>query len=335
MCVRILPRLGYTFSLFALVLIVAATVSAYTVVLSDGRHLEIPARFELTPSTLTYEVSPGIQITIQLAAIDVAATEKANSESAGSFLKRATAGSPAAPVRTQRATRTITNRDLEPTAERRRSSELAYENRRRELGLPSVEESRRRAEEESAVVSAELQQRKAVESENEGYWRARASELRTEIVAADAELNVVRRQLEDSNYTNTTSSFTTVINAFPFGVGGGFGGGRGFGGFHQPRPGIFVAPPAARNVGGVITRGQVFQNPLTPRGFPRGGGPLIAPPNLALFSSGFGYDFGYERSELITRFNQLAATRATLNARWRELEDEARRAGAQPGWLRP
>ena len=26
---------------------------------------------------------------------------------------------------------------------------------------------------------------------------------------------------------------------------------------------------------------------------------------------------------------------AGLNERWRELEDEGRRAGAQPGWLRP
>ena len=32
---------------------------------------------------------------------------------------------------------------------------------------------------------------------------------------------------------------------------------------------------------------------------------------------------------------QLNAARAGLSARWRELEDEARRAGAPPGWLRP
>jgi hypothetical protein len=41
------------------------------------------------------------------------------------------------------------------------------------------------------------------------------------------------------------------------------------------------------------------------------------------------------QGDLITRFNELAAARAALLARWRELEDEARRAGAQPGWLRP
>jgi hypothetical protein len=47
------------------------------------------------------------------------------------------------------------------------------------------------------------------------------------------------------------------------------------------------------------------------------------------------YDFTYERSALATRFNELAGIKAGLNARWRELENEARRAGVPPGWLRP
>jgi hypothetical protein len=47
------------------------------------------------------------------------------------------------------------------------------------------------------------------------------------------------------------------------------------------------------------------------------------------------YDFNYDRNALITRFNELAETRVGLNARWKELEDEARRAGVPPGWLRP
>jgi hypothetical protein len=54
-----------------------------------------------------------------------------------------------------------------------------------------------------------------------------------------------------------------------------------------------------------------------------------------VFASGGAYDYAYERNELISRFNELSITRAGLNARWRELEEEARRAGAAPGWLRP
>ena len=57
-------------------------------------------------------------------------------------------------------------------------------------------------------------------------------------------------------------------------------------------------------------------------------------PNVTVFGSSPAYDYSYERSELITRFNDLAAARAGLNARWRELEEEARRAGVPPGWLR-
>jgi hypothetical protein len=38
---------------------------------------------------------------------------------------------------------------------------------------------------------------------------------------------------------------------------------------------------------------------------------------------------------LITQLDDLLGKRAALQARWRDLEEEARRAGAYPGWLRP
>ena len=50
-----------------------------------GRRLEIPSQFVVTASTLTYEVSPGVQVTLEMAAIDIPATEKANHEVAGSL----------------------------------------------------------------------------------------------------------------------------------------------------------------------------------------------------------------------------------------------------------
>lgn len=331
MSVRIWSNLRRIASVLTLVFLLAVATNAYTIVMRDGRLIEIPAQFVLTPSTLTYVVSPTLQVTIQLAVVDVPATEKANGEMPGAFLKRMESVSTAnssSKVHTP-ATRTITNRDLESMAQRRRASELAYEIRRKELGLPSVEESKRRAAEESNELTAQFQQTRALQSENERYWRGRASALRTDMIAVNTELNYVRQQLEESTYTGPISSFTTVINAFPSGAPGAFGRGPGFGTFSSRRPGIFVAPPNAR----VITRGRVFQNPLA---FPPGrfGGVGIVPRNLTLFSSGFPYDVSYQRSMLLMRFNQLAATQAALNASWRDLEDEARRAGAQPGWLR-
>lgn len=45
-------------------------------------------------------------------------------------------------------------------------------------------------------------------------------------------------------------------------------------------------------------------------------------------------DYSYERDVLVLRYNELQTQRAGMMARWRALEDEARVAGAQPGWLR-
>jgi len=54
----------------------------------DGRRIEVPAHFAITQRTLTYEVGPNIQVTLELAAVDIPATEQANSEPVGSLLRK-------------------------------------------------------------------------------------------------------------------------------------------------------------------------------------------------------------------------------------------------------
>jgi hypothetical protein len=322
-----------------LILLFVCTASAYTVVMRGGKRVEIPAEFLVTASTLTYEAGPGIQITLQLAAIDIPATEKANNEAAGSLLRRANMPRVSSNTRNETsdsvARRTITNRDLESSTVRRRQSELAYEKRRQELGLPSVAESRRRAEIDSVQIWSELEATRSLEKESESYWRSRASDLRTEIAAVDAEINYVRVRLEDS--PSPFSGGFTSISAAPFiapGISFGNAGiGRSFPQFGLPR-----RPPvySAREGGGM--RGQGWLNNGRFRrsrsfgvGFPY---PDVS--SVGVFGTGLqSYDYSYERSALITHFNELATERAGLNARWRELEDEARRAGVPPGWLRP
>lgn len=341
-----LHKTSRTFSrivfVFAFLCVVTVAANAYTVVLHGGRRVEIPSSFTLTASTLTYEVSPGVQVTLNLAAIDVTATEQANNEAPGSFLQRTTHGSSLrVPSASRAASHTITNRDLESSSRRRRESELAYERRRKELGLPSVEASRRQAEAEAALIGKDLEQTSAAERESETYWRARASALRSEIAGVDAELSYVRRQLDEPTFPSANGSFTTVENVVPFPSFGDFGRGP-FGGRVTRRPGVFVGQQQGLQVGGrgVFGPGNRrvagFSSPL---GFPRArpfGSPFLAPPNLTDFGSTWpAYDYSYERSQLVTQFNQLAAVRSGLSARWRELEDEARRAGAPPGWLRP
>jgi hypothetical protein len=46
-------------------------------------------------------------------------------------------------------------------------------------------------------------------------------------------------------------------------------------------------------------------------------------------------DHSLERATLTNQLNELLMQRAALGVRWKELEEEARRAGAYPGWLRP
>jgi hypothetical protein len=343
-----------------LVLLLAGAANAYTVVMRGGRLVEIPSQFIVTPATLTYETSPGIQITLSVAAIDITATEKANNESPGSLLRRIglTSLKDTAEKRsTAAASRTITNRDLQPTLERRRESELAYEVRRKQLGLPSVEESRRQAAAESELIRMELAQKRQADEETEGYWRTRAAALRTEMAAVDAEIAWTRARLDEGpaaisgNWSGWSGvSFGTILGGGSFGRSrhGSFGNfsGRGEVPVNRPaRPGVFVAPnrgpqlSGGVNFGGGNTRGRVLVNPgFRPgRSHGTGGGVPLFPvfPNTVIFGSTAGYDYSFERSALITRFNELAGARAGLNARWRELEEEARRAGASPGWLRP
>src|SRR5689334_10813075 len=169
----------------ALVLVFGAvSASAYTLVLRDGRRVEIPNNFTLTTSTLTYEISDGMQVTVQLNTVDVAATERANGEAAGALLRRAGATQSAvesvAPTRRGTAQRSITNADLE----RYRRARVESERSRKELGLPSMDERRN---EVAAIQERTLEQvrnmRQQQELEQESLWRARADLLRAQMEA--------------------------------------------------------------------------------------------------------------------------------------------------------
>jgi hypothetical protein len=310
-------KCGIRRSVFAitLVLLLAVSASAYTVVMRNGRRVEIPEKFTVTRTTLTYEVSPGMQVTLQMQAINIGATERANGEKPGALLRRVPSISslmPAPAPDTTAPARTITNRDLQAAKERRIRSELAYEKRVQQLGLPSVDESRQRTAAESAVIGAELREIRAANNEAEQYWRSRASDLRTELAAVDAEIEYVGARIDQYPNPNSINSITTV-QTYPL---------YGYGRRRQRRNNTGVFDPWGRQDG--------YYDPRY-RG-PYGGGT-----NTGVIINGpygEGYDYSYERSQLVTRFNELAGKRAALRARWRDLEQEARRAGASPGWLR-
>jgi hypothetical protein len=332
----------------ALAILLPVAACAYTVVMRSGRRIEIPSNFIVTSKTLTYEAAPGINITLMMTGIDIAATERANNEPAGSLLRRAQAPAPQAanPGATNaqpQARRTLTNKDLEKSQRAREQSEAAYERRLKELGLPSLDEVRRRNAVEAERAREQLQQSEREEAQAEGYWRARASALRAEIVSLDAEINYLRGRLaEEADYINVPfTSVTTVVPSylsrpfvtFPHPV---LTGNPGF--IHAANQGLHAT--ARLGFGGGSSRSQFLLRART-------GVPLVAPPviigNSVFVSPLSTYSVGpfpyyqpsYERAALIARLREIEAARAGLHARWRLLEDEARRAGALPGWLRP
>ena len=237
----------------------------------------------------------------------------------------------------------MTQADIEAARRARQRSEQDYERRRVELGLPSLAESRRRAEEETKRLREQSLQSEIEGKQSEAYWRERASELRTAIAALDAQINYIRERLGEmpdysdlGSYTFITSSVPTFprtypVTRFPVAVGHpGFM--HGINGTSAPQAGFLA-------FGGLTAQSQIQLNAGIPRGvrrqnFPRARGLVV--PTATFFGVPYSnYDYSNDRAALISRLHEFEAERAGLEARWQELEDEARRAGAQPGWLRP
>jgi hypothetical protein len=336
------PRL-----VMAVVLLLTLTIaaSAYTLVFRNGQRMEIPAEFTLTRTTLTYEISPGFNKTMLLTLIDVTATERANHEAPGSFFQH-TEEPPVVTQPAPRATRTLTNRDLLAIRQRRIESEQAYERRRKELQLPTVEETRRRQDQEAATLHAELREKSLAREREETYWRNRARELRTEIATVDTQINYLRGRLGDLSESSlrTRSWVTGTYPLWPDnrqwpgnGQWGSFPN-QGRGGYRPARPIIGLGFPYPNG----YPTGQY------PYGYPTGQYPYGYPTGQYPYGYPTGqYPYGYptgpfdnfensaQQGELTNRLDDLLVRRAGLSAQWRALEDEARDARVPQVWLEP
>ena len=335
---RALVRFGVT---LVIMLTLALSVSAYTLVFRNGQRMEIPAEFTLTNTTLTYEISPGFNRTLQLILIDVAATERANHEAPGGFFKHKEEiesqvdSQPLSP-----ATRTLTNSDLALVRQRRIESEQSYDKRRKELGLPSVEETRKRQDEESAVLRDEIRERNAAHAREESYWRNRARELRTEIAMVDNQINYVRGRLNDVNESAAQNRpWVTGVYGWPG------DGGWGYGRYPNPsrpgrvaRPGIILGSPNIYGYpNGNYPNGYPGGN--WPYGYPGGNWPYGYPGGTWPYGYPNGinnnYDYSTERANLTNRMDDLLQKRSALAVQWRQLEDDARDARIPQIWLEP
>lgn len=302
-----LTKLGMS---VALVFLIAITANAYTLVLRNGQRVEIPDEFVLTKLTLTYEISPGFNRTMLISLINIPATERANREAPGGFYKHTEeVAAPVVNQPVQRAVRTLTNTDLEAVRQRRVESEQAYETRRKQLGLPTVAETRRRQDEESAVLRAEMRERNFAKMREEAYWRGRARDLRNEIAAVDTQINYLRGRVNELNESSLAQqSFTEIYPIWPNNrpwLGNGQWG--AYPNWNWRLPGY---RPARPGYGGL-------------------GYPGYPPGPFDNFNN------SQQRSELTYRLDDLLVRRAGLMARWRTLEDEARDARVPQVWLEP
>lgn len=334
---------GRVLLVLSFLVIASSVASAYTIVMLGGRRIQIPEHFTVTKNTLTYDVGATISATLLIAAIDVSATERANNEPPGSFLKRALQGSSQAENLASSESRNglpgrgvVTNESLERYAITRRASEAAYEKRRIELGLPTLAESRRKSAAAADALSEIAEAEFLREDQSEEYWRGRAAALRDDLAYVDGVISFLQARLDEIP-ANPFAGAIVIGNGPFFGVGQSRVG-QSLSPALGPRRSVFVAPSNSRQFSsvGAEGRGRVLMNPAVP-------GPRLRGPfrprfgvSTALFGSlSSGYNFTYDSSALRLELDRLLSVRAGLEASQRELEDDARRAGAFPGWLRP
>ena len=319
----VLPRLVIS---AAMLLVLAVTASAYTLVLRSGQRLDIPDEFILTRTTLTYEISPGFNKTLLLTVIDVPATERANREAPGSFYRHRQETQAVAEPAGGRAVKTLTNIDLDAVRQRRVESEQAYEARRKQLGLPTVADTRRRQEAEDAELRAQLREDSFNKRQEESYWRGRARALRTEIAALDTQINYLRGRITEMNESSLNNQ-SIITGIYPIWPNNQPWLGNGQWGTYPNYPNYPNYPAYPGN-----------PNWRVP-GYP-GYRPARPPYGLG-YPYGYGYPNGdnsanaNQRSDLTYRLDDLLVRRAGLISQWRTLEDDARDARIPQVWLEP
>jgi len=319
-------------AIVTLILLIAFSASAYTLVLRDGRRIEIPAEFILTRTTLTYEISPGFNQTFVLSLVDIAATERANGEPLGGFFKhRQDAIKPPAtnnePVRP--AVKTLTNLDLDAVRQRRVESEQAYESRRKQLGLPTLEESRRRQDAEATEMREMARAKNEAEARDEAFWKGRARELRNEIAMVDSQISYLRGRVYDANQ-QAMQNRSWVTGVYPTWRNGPWPNGN----FPNGRY------PDARPNGPIIGMGlpNIYGSPNVygypgPYGYPGTYGyPTYGYPNGSINNNP---PYSSDPVELNGRLDDLLVRRQGLAMQWRQLEDDARDARIPQVWLEP
>jgi len=186
--------------------------------------------------------------------------------------------------------------------------------------------------EDAESLAQLLVETQAREMQTAEYWQVRASELRSDLASLDAQIDFIRVRLGEVPASpgvgslligNGALSWTARSRTSPS-LNDNF----------RPRRNMIFASPVRDQFAFVAggTRGRVVFNPIATLPGRRN---LARPVPLASLFTSPSLDFAYEGTALLVELDRLLAIRTGLVARQRELEDDARRAGVDPGWLRP
>ncbi len=233
----------------------------------------------------------------------------------------------------KKAVRTITNADLEKYRVEREKNEAADEAYRKKNGLPTLAQQAEINAREQAELRAVSRKLSTERQQNEAYWQSRAYPLRTEIASVNAQINylvaAINRLPQRQNIYAVGYAAPQIYypNQFPnqYAV--------------HPRQPQYARSPNAPSAINFPTQA------LPPNGVTAtvGGnfGRIYGQINY-----GYGYNYypnyavpvyvqneSYERQDLVARLRYLEQQRVGLNARWNELEEEARQNGADYNWL--
>ena len=285
--------------LLAAFLVVAswtASASAYTVILKDGRRLEVQENYRIVNDIAVFVLADGKRFSVSVNNVDIAKTEMANHQGIGEFVQRAGAPlpildsdvpavkpTPAMKDKTAVAraktpiTRTLVNSDFETYKQRRGDSKKDKN--------PTPETPPASEVAAAAPAFQPLPIDPVLDRKSETYWRERARPLLTEMAVQEELIGILQNQLSqlEANRGRGQTSYSTIQT--PGGVVI-----NGNGGYYNP--GSTVLIPQTN------TSGQDFETKV--------------------------------RERLMEARLNLTAVQIRYNA----LTEEARRAGVPPGWTR-
>lgn len=234
-------------------------------------------------------------------------------------------------------TKTVTNADLERFKQKRLQAEAEYRAKHKELGMPSPEELEQRQADDQRRLQELSQQIRYETRQKQDYWQSQSAYLRSQIADVNAQIRYLNQLIAATPTGNKIFYSVDELNGLiipSFGFGGFGRGGRG----HQRQQITTVNP--ANNFQTAINAAATNPNPYFGTQLSQTGIKAVIGPNLP--RRGFGRHFGFggfypyfvnnnnlQRDEMISRLQYLGQVRAGLLAQWRNLVEEAHRAGVR------